>query len=288
MLLRLSKFWYMLGGGYVSNFLLKTVQPWDFYSHFIVMKPLPTRSLSQWTVLRLPLYSHCGPPFWLFRRSVSYSRIIPSWPSDLIWRTTAFLATFLTLCHAKYSNCYWVELTALALTVLAALPDGVLFLSVKNEMQTVGEGIITSVGPGSSTLLSTLPPTRPGSNHFSFLTLWSGTHLVFPFFSFLYLTAFSLIVVAIICLCGGAILRYSFAKKNAAPAGGKAEEGKAGGKNDKPKIALFSGPYLQPPAGASTATQSQTATQSTANPIPTANQSTANQALVPSVIRQFL
>ena len=157
MLLRLSSFWCMLAGGYVLNFLLKAVQPWGFYSHFIVIKPLPTRSLSRRTTPRVPLCSRCGPPDWLFRLSVGYSRIIPRWPSDLIWRA-AFLATFFTLFHARYSNCYWVELSAVVLTLIAALPDALLFLLVKNEMQTLGEAIVTSTGPGSSPLVQDQTP----------------------------------------------------------------------------------------------------------------------------------
>ena len=68
-------------------------------------------------------------------------------------------------------------------------------------MQSVGETIVTNLGTGLSTLLFLLPPTGP------------GTHLVFPFVSLLYLTAFGLIVVATLCLCVGAFLRYDFAKK---------------------------------------------------------------------------
>ena len=55
------------------------------------------------------------------------------------------------------------------------------------------------------------------------------------------LTAFSLIAVATLCLCGGAILRYYFAKKNGKAADGKALDGKAA---NMAKVTYFSGPSL--------------------------------------------
>ena len=68
-------------------------------------------------------------------------------------------------------------------------------------MRSVGETVVTNLGPGLSTLLFPLTPTGP------------GTHLIFSFLPLLYLTAFGLIVTATLCICVGAFLRYVFSKK---------------------------------------------------------------------------
>ena len=41
---------------------------------------------------------------------------------------------------------------------MSIIPEIVLYMLVKNEMQTLGEDIVTSVGPGSSTLPPPFPP----------------------------------------------------------------------------------------------------------------------------------
>ena len=116
----------------------------------------------------------------------------------------AFLATFLTLCHTCYSNSYIVEKLAGIATLAGLIPDAVLYFIVKSEMRSVGESVITNIGPGSSILL--------------FARLHS--------FLLLYLTAFSLIMAATICLFGGALLRSLYAKRTPAKGGGGGKSGK--------------------------------------------------------------
>jgi hypothetical protein len=101
----------------------------------------------------------------------------------------------LTLLVFGSINSGWVdkvEIAAFASTILGLAPDAWLYGWVKYRMQSVGETVVTGIGPCSSIFLFALLP--------------------YKFFSFLYLTAFSLMVAATLFLCGAGVFRRRSAK----------------------------------------------------------------------------
>ena len=66
--------------------------------------------------------------------------------SDLV-RCAAFAFTALTICHPWYST-FNIEYTAAVCTGLGLVADYALFLTVKAQMQLIGESVITIQGWG--------------------------------------------------------------------------------------------------------------------------------------------
>jgi len=74
--------------------------------------------------------------------------IVQRWfTGGLGFHALAFAVTFFTPCLTSFSKFNVVEMTAGVLTMVALLSDTWLYLWVNKEMPSVGESVVTSIGP---------------------------------------------------------------------------------------------------------------------------------------------